>query len=156
MSNSTATLRFPGYQNNCDYRKLTTNLVPFPRLHFLMQGQAPLLSKSNHVFEKLTVGEVTNMLFDTRCLLNNGDPFRQGKILTASCLLRGLNLSTSHAESALMSQMKKNQSSFVEWIPDNMMNTICKVPAANKASNVSGTILMNSSVSGQGYKTLTD
>ena len=50
----------------------------------------------------------------------------------------------------------KHKSSFVEWIPDNMMNTICKVPAANKASNVSGTILMNSSVSGQGFKTLSD
>lgn len=35
MSNSTATLRFPGYQNNSDYRKLTTNLVPFSRLHFI-------------------------------------------------------------------------------------------------------------------------
>jgi tubulin beta len=36
MSNSTASLRFPGIQNNADIRKLTTNLVPFPRLHFLM------------------------------------------------------------------------------------------------------------------------
>jgi len=36
MSNATATLRFPGYQNNCDFRKLATNLVPFPRLHFLI------------------------------------------------------------------------------------------------------------------------
>lgn len=51
MSNSTATLRFPGYQNNCDYRKLTTNLVPFPRLHFISQGQAPLVSKKNMAFE---------------------------------------------------------------------------------------------------------
>lgn len=38
MSNTTSSLRFPGYNNNCDYRKLTTNLVPFPRTHFLMQG----------------------------------------------------------------------------------------------------------------------
>lgn len=42
MSNVTATLRFPGYENNCDMRKLATNLVPFPRVHFLVQGQAPL------------------------------------------------------------------------------------------------------------------
>lgn len=36
MSNCTATLRFPGFQNNCDIRKLTTNLVPFDRLHFIV------------------------------------------------------------------------------------------------------------------------
>jgi len=36
MSNTTASLRFPGFQNNCDIRKLSTNLIPFPRLHFLM------------------------------------------------------------------------------------------------------------------------
>jgi len=35
MSNATASLRFPGFENNCDIRKLSTNLVPFPRLHFL-------------------------------------------------------------------------------------------------------------------------
>jgi tubulin beta len=35
MSDSTASLRFPGVLNNCDIRKLTTNLIPFPRLHFI-------------------------------------------------------------------------------------------------------------------------
>lgn len=38
MSGVTATLRFPGFQNNSDIRKLATNLVPFPRQHFLMQS----------------------------------------------------------------------------------------------------------------------
>lgn len=43
-----------------------------------------------------------------------------------------------------MHNLKKHRSQFVEWIPDNMLNTICKVPATN--SNVSGTFLANSSV----------
>lgn len=51
MSNTTASLRFPGFQNNCDIRKLSTNLIPFPRLHFLMQAQAPLIRKDESKFE---------------------------------------------------------------------------------------------------------
>ena len=43
MSGITCSLRFPG-QLNSDLRKLATNLVPFPRLHFLMTGHAPLMS----------------------------------------------------------------------------------------------------------------
>ncbi len=35
MSGVTASLRFPG-QLNSDLRKLGVNLIPFPRLHFLM------------------------------------------------------------------------------------------------------------------------
>ena len=35
MSASTATMRFPGAANNSDIRKLCTNLIPFPRLHFI-------------------------------------------------------------------------------------------------------------------------
>lgn len=45
MSNATASMRFPGVQNNSDIRKLCTNLIPFPRMHFIVQGQAPLLAR---------------------------------------------------------------------------------------------------------------
>lgn len=76
MSNSTATLRFPGYENNCDYRKLTTNLVPFSRLHFISQGQAPALTAANSKFEKLNVKDICNMLFDSRCMFSTSDPLR--------------------------------------------------------------------------------
>jgi tubulin beta len=38
MSQSTATMRFPGASNNSDWRKLCTNLVPFSRLHFIAQA----------------------------------------------------------------------------------------------------------------------
>jgi tubulin beta len=42
MSGTTSTIRYPGTLN-CDYRKLAVNLIPFPRLHFYMVSQAPLL-----------------------------------------------------------------------------------------------------------------
>lgn len=46
MSGVTCSIRYPG-QLNSDLRKLATNLVPFPRLHFFMIGFAPLTSKMN-------------------------------------------------------------------------------------------------------------
>lgn len=85
-------------------------------------------------------------MFDSRSLFNVGDPFMHGKILTASCLLRGKDISTYESEQVLKKMLSKHQNSFVEWIPDNMMNSICKIPACNMASNVSGTFLANSSV----------
>ncbi|TRY70943.1 hypothetical protein TCAL_01258, partial [Tigriopus californicus] len=46
MSGITTCLRFPG-QLNADLRKLATNMVPFPRLHFFMPGFAPLTARGN-------------------------------------------------------------------------------------------------------------
>lgn len=113
-----------------------------------------MIGKNHGVFEKLTVNEVCNQLFDARCQFTSGDPFMHGKILTASCLIRGQNLSTYETESAILRNLKKRKTSFVEWIPDNVMNTICKVPAANLASEVSGTFLTNSSVQNKGMESL--
>ena len=58
MSGVTCCLRFPG-QLNSDLRKLATNLVPFPRLHFFMIGFAPLTSRGSQVYKNLNVPELT-------------------------------------------------------------------------------------------------
>lgn len=42
MSGVTCSFRFPGQLNN-DLRKLATNLIPFPRLLFLMSSLAPIV-----------------------------------------------------------------------------------------------------------------
>lgn len=43
---------------------------------------------------------------------------------------------------------------FVDWIPDNMMNSICKVPACNKNVNVSGTFIANTTAQNQGFSNI--
>ena len=148
MSGATATLRFPGFQNSSELSNVTINLVPFPRLHFLMQSQAPLLGQGQAKFEKLGVTEIAQQMFDSRCLLSDsGDITTQGRILTASCLFRGSNVSAYEAESTIANMRNKKSGSFVEWIPDNMMTSICKVPAPwNKNSDCTGTFLVNSTV----------
>ena len=46
MSGVTGSLRYPG-QLNSDLRKLTYNLVPYPRLHYMMIGFSPLTSRGS-------------------------------------------------------------------------------------------------------------
>jgi tubulin beta len=58
MAGVTASLRFPG-QLNCDLRKICTNLVPFPRLHFFMTGFTPLTSRGSQQYRTLSVPELT-------------------------------------------------------------------------------------------------
>jgi len=87
MSGVTCSLRFPG-QLNSDVRKLAVNLIPFPRLHFFLVGVAPLTSKGSTDFEKLTVAELTQQIFDPTNMMAQCDP-RRGKYLTASALFRG-------------------------------------------------------------------
>jgi hypothetical protein len=38
------------FQLNADLRKLAVNMVPFPRLHFLLTGVAPLISNRSFCF----------------------------------------------------------------------------------------------------------
>jgi len=152
----TASLRFPGVQNNSDIRKLCTNLVPFSRLHFISQGQAPMVARGSSEFYKMGVPEVTQMMFDSRCVLSDIGDFRNGKILTASTLYRGPEVSSSEVDLHTTKMGNKYSSSFVEWIPNRMMSSICKVAPAFKRFNISGTILANCTQVGKSMDKLCD
>ena len=58
MSGTTSSLRFPG-QLNSSLRKLSVNLVPFPRLHFFTTAFAPLVERNCQKYRSLKVDEVT-------------------------------------------------------------------------------------------------
>merc|ERR1719361_782407 len=87
MSGITASLRFSGKLNG-DLRKMGTNLVPFPRLHFFLLAQSPLFSPGNGDKVKLTVQELTDQMWSSRNFLSNVKS-EDGKYLTASCGYRG-------------------------------------------------------------------
>merc|ERR1712002_1346552 len=56
-------------QKQLDLGEFQTNLVPFPRLHFMTTGLAPVISaeKSNH--EAQTVREITDHVFQPANML---------------------------------------------------------------------------------------
>ncbi|KAG1853905.1 beta-tubulin 2 [Suillus subalutaceus] len=118
MCGVSTSLRFPG-QLNGDLRKLGMNLVPFPRLHFLMPSFAPFYDPKARTFQRLSVPELTSSIF-----LVASDP-RFGRYLTAACIFRG---KVSSHENSVMQLQRKNSNLFVEWIPDNVSVSLCSVP----------------------------
>ncbi|KAG0437632.1 Tubulin beta chain [Dictyocoela muelleri] len=125
MSGITTCLRFPG-QLNSDLRKLSVNMVPFPRLHFLMPGFAPLIPKGTDHYRSYTVAELTQQMFDKRNMMTVSDP-KHGRYLTVAAIFRGL-ISMKEVDEQILNAQKKNSSNFVEWIPNNVQTAVCDIP----------------------------
>lgn len=139
MCGVSTSLRFPG-QLNGDLRKLGMNLIPFPRLHFLMPSYAPIIHPNSKSFQKVSVPELISAMFDRKNLLVAADP-RFGRYLTVATIFRG-KVSSSEAERGVMELQKKSSHFFVEWIPDNVSVSLCSVPPVGQVQ--AGTALANS------------
>jgi tubulin beta len=125
MSGMTVSLRFPG-QLNADLRKLSVNLVPFPRLHFFMPGFAPLTSRGSQQYRAITVPELTQQIFDAQNMMCASDP-RHGRYLTSAVMFRG-RMSTKEVDEQMLNVQNKNSSYFVEWIPNNIKCAVSDIP----------------------------
>merc|ERR1712151_998363 len=58
ISSLTASLRFDGALN-VDLTEFQTNLVPYPRIHFMLSSYAPVISAEKAYHEQLSVAEIT-------------------------------------------------------------------------------------------------
>merc|ERR1712226_1355562 len=63
ISSLTCSLRFTG-DLNVDLNEFQTNLVPYPRLHFMMQAFAPVVSKAKTGHEQHTTPQITSSAFE--------------------------------------------------------------------------------------------
>merc|ERR1719412_1860107 len=138
MSGITASLRFSGKLNG-DLRKMGTNLVPFPRLHFFLLAQAPLFAEGQSLKTKLTVQELTDQMWSSRNFLANVKS-EDGKYLTASCGYRGA-IATQEVDDEISKIQAKMQDDFVQWIPNNIKSGIIAVPP--EGTDMSGTFVAN-------------
>ncbi|KAF9460314.1 beta-tubulin 2 tubb2 [Collybia nuda] len=139
MCGVSTSLRFPG-QLNGDLRKLGMNLVPFPRLHFLMPSYAPFYNPAARSFQGTSIPELTKALFDRKNLLVACNP-AHGRYLTAATIFRG-KISSREAEVSVRDLQQKNSAHFVEWIPDNVSVSLVSVPPVGQTQ--SATALSNS------------
>merc|ERR1712042_378417 len=134
----TCSLRFPGKLNG-DLRKLGVNLVPFPRLHFFLVSQAPLLSKKASAMTGVNVRELTTQSYSARNFFSNVRP-EDGKYMAASFTFRG-RVSTEEVDSNMEKLNTKNADDFVEWIPNNLKSQI--INTQPKTSDMSSTFVAN-------------
>ena len=73
ISSLTASLRFDGALN-VDITEFQTNLVPYPRIHFMLSSYAPVVSVEKAYHEQLSVAEITNSAFEPSSMMAKCDP----------------------------------------------------------------------------------
>ena len=87
ISSLTASLRFDGALN-VDVTEFQTNLVPYPRIHFMLSSFAPVISAEKAYHEQLSVAEITSACFEPASMMAKCDP-RHGKYMACALLYRG-------------------------------------------------------------------
>ncbi|XP_952782.1 tubulin alpha chain, putative [Theileria annulata] len=107
-------LRFDGALN-VDVTEFQTNLVPYPRIHFMLSSYAPVISSFKAYHEQLTVAEITNSAFEPNNMMAKCDP-RHGKYM-ASCILYRGDVVPKDVNAAVANIKTKKTIQFVDWCP---------------------------------------
>ncbi|KAG5566161.1 hypothetical protein RHGRI_001934 [Rhododendron griersonianum] len=87
ISSLTTSLRFDG-AINVDVTEFQTNLVPYPRIHFMLSSYAPVISAEKAYHEQLSIPEITNAVFEPSSMMAKCDP-RHGKYMACCLMYRG-------------------------------------------------------------------
>jgi len=114
ISSLTASLRFDGALN-VDVTEFQTNLVPYPRIHFVVSAFAPIISAEKAYHEQLSVAEITNSAFEPASQLCKVDP-RHGKYMAVCLMYRG-DVVPKDVNAAVATIKTKRTIQFVDWCP---------------------------------------
>jgi len=129
VSSMTASLRFDG-ELNVDLGEFQTNLVPFPRLHFMTTALAPVINKAKASHEAQTIREITDHVFQPQNMLvkySDFDPV-EDKYMAISVNYRGA-IKSKEANATVQWLKQNNKISFVEWCPTGFKIGLNEVPA---------------------------
>merc|ERR1712025_1264399 len=136
ISSMTASLRFDG-ELNVDLGEFQTNLVPFPRLHFMTTGLAPVVSQKKQSHEAQTVREITDHVFQPQNMLvkyADFDPV-EDKYMAISLNYRG-EIKSKEANTTVQWLKQNNKVSFVEWCPTGFKIGLNNEPPAQQTGKI--------------------
>ncbi|PIN06430.1 Alpha tubulin [Handroanthus impetiginosus] len=114
ISSLTTSLRFDG-AINVDVTEFQTNLVPYPRIHFMLSSYAPVISAEKAYHEQLSVPEITNAVFEPSSMMAKCDP-RHGKYMACCLMYRG-DVVPKDVNAAVATIKTKRTVQFVDWCP---------------------------------------
>jgi tubulin alpha len=114
ISSLTTSLRFDG-ELNVDISEFQTNLVPYPRIHFMLSSLAPIVTSKNIIHEQLSVSDITNDVIESKSMMAKCDP-RDGKYMAACLMYRG-NVQSQEVNQSVNFIKKKKKMDFVDWSP---------------------------------------
>lgn len=63
VSSITTSIRFNGALN-VSIDQILTNMIPYPRIHFVSTAYAPLITPEQAFFEKTTITKLTDSVFE--------------------------------------------------------------------------------------------
>jgi len=114
ISSLTASLRFDGALN-VDMTEFQTNLVPYPRIHFMLSSYAPVISAEKAYHESLSVAEISTAAFEPTNMMAKCDP-RRGKYMACCMMYRG-DVVPKDVNAAVANIKVKKTIQFVDWCP---------------------------------------
>jgi len=117
VSSMTAALRFDG-ELNVDMNEFQTNLVPFPRLHFMTTSLAPVTSASKADREAHDCRRITDDCLQSANFLVKYPDFDvvEDKYMAISLNYRG-SVMSQEANGTVQWVKQQGKVSFVEWCP---------------------------------------
>jgi len=132
VSSMTAAIRFDG-ELNVDMNEFQTNLVPFPRLHFMTTSLAPVIAKAKADHEAHDCKRITDDCLQFKNFLVKYSDFDvvEDKYMAISMNYRG-DIKSQESNSVIQWVKQQGKVSFVEWCPTGFKIGLNNVPAAEK------------------------
>ena len=145
ISSLTASLRFGG-SLNVDINEFQTNLVPYPRIHFMQTSYSPFVSRQKYINQSNSVSEITNAVFQSENMMAKCDP-HHGKYMACCMMYRG-DISTKDVTESVRSVKTKKTVQFVDWSPTGFKCGVNSeppksVPGSNLASSDRSLCMVN-------------
>ncbi|GAM17611.1 hypothetical protein SAMD00019534_007860, partial [Acytostelium subglobosum LB1] len=125
ISSLTSSLRFDG-SLNVDLNEFQVNLVPFPKIHFMLCSYAPMISRENANHTLFNASSLTRAVFEPSNLMAVCDP-NKGKYMACCLMYRG-NVTPKEAQQSITEVRNKKTLSFVDWSPCGFKCGINSVP----------------------------
>jgi len=127
ISSLTTSLRFQG-PLNVDISEFQTNLVPFPRIHFLLCSYAPVISAEKAYHSSLSTTELTISVFEQNQMMAKCNP-ANGKYISCCLMYRG-DVVPKDVTNAITTMKTKKNIRFVNWSPTGFKCGINHQPPA--------------------------
>jgi tubulin epsilon len=127
LCNLTCSMRFEGTLN-VDINDITMNLVPYPRLHFILSSISPLYHVLDKKLEPRKCDQIFADVFDRDHQLISIDNFNSGCYLACALIARG-DLAVSDVMYNIEKQ-KKNLN-MVRWNHEGFKIGLCDQPPVN-------------------------
>merc|ERR1719397_160082 len=130
VSSVTASMRFEGELNG-NLRDLQTNLVPFPRLHFMIAAMAPIATPQKSETTNSQIRNITDACFAPRNFFAKIADFdaEEDKFMAASLNYRGQVRARDVSEAVQWIKTNK-KATFVEWVPTGFKVGLTAMPPA--------------------------